>query len=169
MTLRATLLLGALTLSSCGSARVNRADRTFVADMVPHHALGVRMAALALLKADDVRVWEFGFTMGSYQQAEFDRLAGLATRWKAPAPVAMAMDGMLTDDEEATLGGLDGPAFDRLWLQQMIRHHEGAVSMAATEAGNGANTEAKALAQGIIDVQTKEIRQMRTTLNELQK
>lgn len=169
MKARRALLASVALLVSCGHASVNSADRTFVADMAPHHALGVRMAALALLKADDVRVREFGFTMGRYQQAEFDRIASLATTWKAPEPMMMAMSGMLSPEEEATLGQLDGQAFDRLWLQQMIRHHQGAVSMATTETGDGNNPEAKVLAQSIIDLQTKEIRQMRVTLDDLSK
>ena len=39
----------------------------------------------------------------------------------------------------------------------MTRHHQGAVAMAKTELGKGASTEAKALAQKIIDAQQAEI------------
>lgn len=44
----------------------------------------------------------------------------------------MMMPGMLTDDEMAALPTATGPAFDRLPLQGMIRHHQGALTMVST-------------------------------------
>jgi uncharacterized protein (DUF305 family) len=40
-----------------------------------------------------------------------------------------AMPGMLTPAELEALAGLDGPAFDDRFLEHMIRHHEGALTM----------------------------------------
>jgi uncharacterized protein (DUF305 family) len=144
---------------------VTAADRTFVADMAPHHALGVRMAALALERADDVRVREFGFTMGRYQKAEFLQLDALARTWHAQP--SDHIHGMLSAEEEASLGTLDAPAFDRTWLRDMIIHHEGAVAMATLEATTGSNPTAKAIAAAVVQVQTKEIAQMRSALVDL--
>jgi uncharacterized protein (DUF305 family) len=45
----------------------------------------------------------------------------------------------------------------------MITHHEGAVAMAKDELAQGANPEAKQLAQAIIDSQSTEIAEMRST------
>ena len=151
-----------LALAGCGASSPTEADKTFVADMTPHHALGVRMAAMALEKADDVRVREFGFTMGRYQQAEFDQLSAMATSWKATA--SGHAHGMLTPVEEDALAALDGRAFDKAWLEQMIIHHEGAVVMATSEVAVGSDAKTKAIAANIATVQTKEITKMKAVL-----
>lgn len=54
-----------------------------------------------------------------------------------------------------------GVQFDRLFLQVMIKHHEGAVTMAQNELANGQNSEAKQLAQQIVDAQQAEIDEMK--------
>jgi uncharacterized protein (DUF305 family) len=46
----------------------------------------------------------------------------------------------------------------------MIEHHTGAVQMAETELASGRNTDAKKLAQAIIDAQRAEITEMNTLL-----
>jgi uncharacterized protein (DUF305 family) len=51
-----------------------------------------------------------------------------------------------------------------MFLEMMITHHEGAVTMGKTELVSGSNTEAKALAQSIITGQTKEIATMQQLL-----
>ena len=159
----AVLLVAVLGCSSAPAP--SSADKEFVADMAPHHALGVRLAALALQQAEDVRVREFGFTMGHYQQAEFAKLNQLATAWHATS--SGHVHGMLTPAEEQSLATLEGRAFDREWLTQMIRHHEGAVAMATSETATGTNTEAKALALAVATVQTKEITKMKAALADL--
>ena len=60
-----------------------------------------------------------------------------------------------------------GPTFDKLFLQGMIRHHEGAVTMAQEEVDKGQFPEAKKLARKIIDVQRTEIAEMRGLLQRL--
>ena len=44
----------------------------------------------------------------------------------------MLMPGMLSDEEMAALDRARGPAFDRLFLEGMIKHHQGAIGMAET-------------------------------------
>jgi uncharacterized protein (DUF305 family) len=154
-----------LALAACGTPSASAADKTFVADMTPHHALGVRMADMALEKADDVRVREFGFTMGRYQQAEFDQLSAMATSWKATA--SGHAHGMLTPAEEDALAALDGRAFDRAWLEQMIIHHQGAVVMATSEVASGSDVKAKAIAANVATVQSNEITKMKAVLATL--
>ena len=39
------------------------------------------------------------------------------------------MMGMATPEQMAALAAANGPAFDRLFLERMIAHHEGAVKM----------------------------------------
>jgi uncharacterized protein (DUF305 family) len=78
-----------------------------------------------------------------------------------------SMPGMMTSDDMTKLGQVKGAAFDRLWLQMMIQHHQGAVEMAKTELQQGASNEAKQLAQQIIDTQQKEIATMSQLLGQV--
>ena len=75
-----------------------------------------------------------------------------------------AMTGMVDDETMAQLKTLNGAAFDKLWLQSMISHHQGAIEMAKAEVANGQNVDAKQLAQTIIDAQQAEIEQMQKML-----
>jgi uncharacterized protein (DUF305 family) len=49
----------------------------------------------------------------------------------------MMMPGMLSDEEMAALDKARGSAWDRLFLEGMIRHHRGAISMVETLLSNG--------------------------------
>ncbi len=66
--------------------------------------------------------------------------------------------------DSTPLEAAKGAEFDRLWLQMMMEHHQGAVQMAQTERGKGSSPEAKALAQQIIDAQQAEITEMQAML-----
>ena len=74
------------------------------------------------------------------------------------------MAGMVDEATMAKLKTLQGAEFDKLWLESMISHHEGAVEMARAELANGASADAKTLAQHIIDAQQAEIAQMKKML-----
>jgi uncharacterized protein (DUF305 family) len=77
---------------------------------------------------------------------------------------------MLTEEELDQLEAADGTAFDRLFLQYMIRHHEGAVLMVEqllTEGGGGHESQVFQLAQHIDSDQRVEIARMKTLLAEL--
>jgi uncharacterized protein (DUF305 family) len=75
-----------------------------------------------------------------------------------------AMDGMMSDADMTKLGGMNGAAFDTMWLTMMITHHQGAVTMSQTELTAGASTDAKALATKIITAQNAEIAEMKKLL-----
>ena len=68
----------------------------------------------------------------------------------------------------ASLGRASGPVFDRMFLTGMVKHHQGAVAMARTELAQGANADAKKLAQSIVESQNKEIAQMKSMLAHMQ-
>jgi uncharacterized protein (DUF305 family) len=57
-----------------------------------------------------------------------------------------------------------GAAFDTMFLQMMIGHHQGAVTMSQTELADGENPDAKTLAQNISTAQRREITEMQTML-----
>ena len=72
--------------------------------------------------------------------------------------------GMMSTQQMTNLGAANGPAFDRMWLQMMVTHHQGAVAMARDTLTQGTNPEARQLAQAIIDSQSKEIAEMSSIL-----
>ena len=80
---------------------------------------------------------------------------------------AMSIPGMMSDADMQQLTAASGTEFDRLFLQQMIVHHQGALEMADTELAQGSNTAALALAQAIKTSQTAEITEMQQMLQSL--
>lgn len=70
------------------------------------------------------------------------------------------MPGMMSPESMDALDEANGEAFDRMWLEMMIEHHQGAIDMAQTEIADGSNAEAKAMAEAITTTQQTEIDQM---------
>lgn len=63
------------------------------------------------------------------------------------------MTGMVDQATMAKLGSLQGADYDKLWLQSMISHHQGAIDMANTEITNGRNSDAIAMAKRMVSTQ----------------
>jgi uncharacterized protein (DUF305 family) len=71
---------------------------------------------------------------------------------------------MMSDVQMQQFSTSTGPAFDRMFLQMMITHHQGAIQMSQTELARGSNPAARQLAQRIITAQQAEISQTQTLL-----
>jgi uncharacterized protein (DUF305 family) len=69
--------------------------------------------------------------------------------------IEMSMDGMT-----GRLAGKSGDDFDRAFLDGMIEHHRGAVTMAKLAQQNAKHEELKQMAAAIISAQQSEINQM---------
>jgi uncharacterized protein (DUF305 family) len=76
------------------------------------------------------------------------------------------MMGMLDESEMTELANATGVEFDRLFLQGMIVHHEGAIDMAEMVVDSD-NEEAAALGKAIIETQEREIEEMKVLLASL--
>ena len=74
------------------------------------------------------------------------------------------MQGMVDAATMTQLESMNGAEFDKLWLESMISHHQGAIEMAKAEIANGDNVDAKALAKNIVTTQEAEIGQMKQML-----
>lgn len=160
----------------------NPADVSFATAMIPHHRQAVQMADLVPGHGASVPVTQLANAIRAAQQPEIDQMTAMLRAWNAPVPMEGhdmsgmggmsssdhaghgGMTGMMSAEQMAGLAKATGAAFDRQFLTLMIDHHQGAVEMAATELRDGANSEAKALAQRITDAQNKEISQMRGLL-----
>jgi uncharacterized protein (DUF305 family) len=166
---------------SPSTAVYNQADVAFAQGMIPHHQQAVQMAELAPSRANDPQVKDLAAKIEAAQAPEIEQLTTWLTEWGVPlssasddgpdahggahGSSAAGMPGMMTDQDMTALEAASGDQFDRMFLEMMIRHHEGAVEMAATEQQQGQNPAAKALAQKINADQTVEIGQMRSLLD----
>jgi uncharacterized protein (DUF305 family) len=154
------------------------ADVAFAQGMIPHHSQAVDMAGLAADRAGNDRVKQLAASVENAQGPEIEQLRGFLAAWGQPeAPAgtdhagmghsSTGGSGMTTDAQMQQLEQARGADFDRMFLQMMTAHHEGAVEMARTELAGGRNPEAKALAQKIIDEQQAEIATMANLLSTL--
>ncbi len=156
------------------SGQHNAADLAFVAGMVPHHQQAVTMSQMAQKQATNAKVKSLAADIQAAQGPEITTMTGWLTAWGQPAPTSGAHDmsqmggagmgGMMTDEQMQQLSAASGAAFDRMWLQMMVAHHQGAVEMSGVELRDGKNADAKKLAQQIIDAQKKEITVMKQLL-----
>lgn len=161
-------------LAACGSSEsgagsgddeYSPADVQFARQMIPHHAQAVEMADM--LPADGVspELVELADAIAGSQQPEIDQMTAMLERWGfVPPPLkgghAHEMAGMLSEEDLAALGAATGAEFERMWLTMMIEHHEGAIDMAEDQLAEGADAEARELAEEIVDVQEAEIARM---------
>ncbi len=164
----------AAATSASGSASAadhNQADVMFSMMMVPHHAQAVEMADLVPERTENAELRALATQIKDAQQPEIDRMTGWLTGW-GMTPMThmsehmghMGMDGMISEEEMTELEGLTGAKFDTMWLEMMIRHHEGAIEMAQQVLDTGSHQPTKELAEAIISGQQAEIDRMRTML-----
>ncbi len=151
---------------------VNGADVTFAQMMIPHHEQAIEMAELALdpKAGAGAPVRALATAIRGAQDPEIATMKGWLSSWGAPLAPDPAkhdmskMQGMMSADEMRTLGQQTGAAFDKRWLEMMIRHHEGAIVMAKDVTSGGSFAAVKALAGQVIAGQQAEIDQMRRLL-----
>ncbi|GAA2877521.1 DUF305 domain-containing protein [Pseudonocardia halophobica] len=181
----------AATSSAATSAAHNAADTAFVQGMIPHHTQAVQMSEMAAQRASNEQVKQLATRIQQAQGPEIEQMRGFLAAWGEPEtgsagpsgslggmdhgsmngstsmPMSQGTGGMMTDQQMQRLGQADGTAFDRMFLQMMTEHHNGAIQMARTELAQGQNPDAKALAQKIIDDQQAEITEMQQLLATL--
>ena len=71
------------------------------------------------------------------------------------------MPGMATQEQLQQLEAAKGEGFDRLWLQLMIAHHEGALAMAEEVRSSGVDVRVQEIADDVVVEQSDEIQLMR--------
>lgn len=155
----------------------NAADVAFAQQMIPHHRQAVEMAGLVDGRSDNPKILDLAARIEEAQDPEIATLTGWLRAWGEPVDApgdgghsmpgmdhGSGMPGMMTDADMAALRAATGEDFDQRWVSMMIVHHQGAVEMAEVELAEGANPDAKKLAQQIIDAQNAEIREMQALL-----
>src|SRR5688572_15888167 len=156
------------------------ADTAFMQGMIAHHSQAIEMTALRAERStsDDLRLMALRIELS--QADEIAMMRGWLKARGEPLPDEHAqhlghgtlMPGMLTPEEMATLARARGAEFDRLFLELMIKHHEGALVMVDglfATAGAGQESDVFAFASDVVDDQRIEIQRMAAMLKELQK
>ena len=154
----------------------NPDDVAFVQQMIPHHTDALNMAKLVPSRSKNAQVIDLASRIEKGQDPEIQKMQGWLSSWNASMPGMStgtgsmpgmdtgSMPGMMSDADMKMLEQAKGVEFDKMWLDMMTKHHQGAIDMAKTELGKGSSTEAKTLAQSIIDAQQAEVTEMQGML-----
>jgi uncharacterized protein (DUF305 family) len=143
-------------------------DRAFVAAMIPHHESAVDMAEMARQRSESGFVKQLADDIIRTQNTEIARMrredAALAKQGVTPGDLGVPEDMRGMDHDMSMLEKAD--PFDPAFLEMMIPHHEGAITMAKAELAKGSDPEIKQLAREIIAAQQREIDEMRAELGD---
>jgi len=156
------------------------ADIKFMQGMIGHHAQAVEMVALVPSRTSHDDVKKLALRIDVSQQDEIKMIQHwLEVRGqRVPDPHAHQMNGatlmpgMLTPEEMARLAEATGAAFDRLFLEGMIKHHAGALTMVGelfSSPGAGQEPEIFGFASDVDADQRMEIDRMGAMLNAIVK
>ncbi len=177
---------GAPPVASQPATRNSPADVAFMQGMIGHHAQALVMTDLVAARTDNAELRKLALRIEVSQRDEIALMRSWLTRRgeTAPDPLAQAghdaghaaghaahahMPGMLSDAQLAELRAATGAGFERLFLQFMIQHHEGALVMVrdlfASERG-GQETEIFQFASDVDADQQMEIARMRRMLTD---
>lgn len=156
------------------TAEHNTADVMFAQMMIPHHAQAVQMSDMMLKKQGiPAEVTALATKIKAAQGPEIEKMTGWLTSWNEPtaAPsghsMGGGMEGMMGEEDLKKLEAAQGTDAAKLFLTQMIAHHEGAVMMARTESTEGKNPDAVQLSKDIVTSQEAEIQEMKDLLATL--
>jgi uncharacterized protein (DUF305 family) len=156
------------------------ADVRFMQGMIGHHAQALEMTELvtARTRRDEMRLLARRIELSQADEITLMRHWLQVRGEQVPnehahhAPGATLMPGMLSPDEMDRLAAVTGVEFDRLFLEGMIKHHDGALTMVSdlfANPGAGQEPEMFAFASDVDADQRIEIDRMSAMLSELQK
>ena len=142
--------------------------------MIPHHEQAVAMSDMLLDKSGlNAEVKMLATQIKNAQQPEIETMRGWLTDWGQPTMSSSGGmdhgdgDGMGTMEEMQKLDQADAAAGQKMYLQMMVRHHQGAIRMAQDEVAQGKNPLAVELARTIEKTQQAEITKMNELLTQL--
>src|SRR5690554_1995917 len=133
------------------SARFTTADVKFMQEMIPHHQQALDMTVLLVERTSSNAMVELASRIERTQVDEIEYM----TQWLAERGQTVPnrdwrehtdhghhghhgheghsgqqmMEGMATPEQMEALAASTGPDFDRMFLELMIKHHEGALTM----------------------------------------
>lgn len=146
-------------------------DVGFAQDMSVHHRQAVLMAGLARDRSTDPAIRLIAFDIETNQLEQIGQMQGWLSLWNAaPLPTGpymtwmagtaampgMAMPGMASPADVQRLQAASGAQFDVLFLQLMLRHHQGGAPMARYAAEHGELAQVRNLADKMVVSQSAE-------------
>jgi uncharacterized protein (DUF305 family) len=176
----ASRTITARTAVDLSQVRHTPADVRFMQGMIGHHAQALEMTALVGTRTprDEMRLLARRIELS--QADEITLMRGWLQRRgeQIPSehahhvPGATLMPGMLSPEEMNRLAAASGVEFDRLFLESMIKHHDGALTMVNelfASPGAGQEPEIFGFASDVDADQRIEIDRMSAMLSEMQK
>ncbi len=160
-----TLSFSVLSLGSSAQASgtYSAAEIMFAQQMIPHHQQAIQLSKWEVARGSNAAVRKLAARIISEQSPE---IAQMKT-W-IPSDMMMGMEmsmpGMVKNTELAIIKKASGKNLDSLFLNAMIKHHQGAIVM-ATPLIKSKNSEVASLCKNIITGQTAEIKEMRLLLS----
>jgi len=180
----AGLLIGMRQSESAAPPAPDSVDVGFCQDMSVHHRQAATMAALARQRAENPLVRTIAFDIETTQIEQIGRMQGWLSLWgrdRSPSGKYMTwmgvaghsgqhaahgpagvdqMPGMATPEELDRLAKASGAEFDVLFLQLMVRHHQGGTAMLQYTADHAEVGVVRNLAKQTLIAQGKETEQM---------
>jgi uncharacterized protein (DUF305 family) len=148
-------------------------DLRFIDAMTPHHQGAVVMAKEALAKSKRPEIKQLAANIIKAQNKEIEQMKQWRKGWYPQASdravaydaqkghtMAMSPEQMQAMMMSQDLGAAD-ETFDQRFIDAMIPHHEGALTMAQDALNKTKQPEIKKLAQDILTSQQQEIDQMK--------
>ena len=161
------------------AANVNHADAHFVRSMVPQNDQAVEMCKMVLAKRDvNTEVRDLAEQIRKVQEPQLEIMSSWNDTWSQMPGQGDETDddgpghhggenGLMSEKQMKELDTTDGSTVQRLFLEGMIRHHQGAVVIAEAEAGAGNYEDAVELAKNMVATEKAEIVAMQHVLSRL--
>jgi uncharacterized protein (DUF305 family) len=149
--------------AATGDSEASAADVVFIAAMVEHHEQAVELAELAPGRAADPELEDLAGRIAVTQAAEAESMRGWLERRRSRDGVvaghdhAEAMRGEISRSTIDRAAGLEGAAFDDLFIAAMVSHHRGAVEMAEARLAEAGDPAVARWARAIATSQSLEI------------
>ncbi|MEU0834762.1 DUF305 domain-containing protein [Streptomyces sp. NPDC005969] len=151
-------------VKAAGKDTPNSADFRYVQMMIQHHAQALELTALVPSRASSASVKRLAERISAAQKPEIGAMEGWLTHnggeKRSGGHDHAGMPGMATEAQLKELRAAEGKAFDKLFLQLMITHHQGAITMATEALSEGNNVQVEEMADDVIAQQTVEIDRM---------
>ena len=157
-----------LSICTASALSITPADVTFIQGMIIHHQQAIDMSELVGTRttSPDIRLIAERIVVSQNDETKSMR-RWLTAHHQPTMDMPMMMPGMLTPEQMKTLASAKGETFDRLYLEGMIQHHEGALKMVAdlfATKGAAQETAMFTFATDVDSDQRDEIARMRSIL-----
>ncbi|MDQ0797885.1 uncharacterized protein (DUF305 family) [Streptomyces sp. B1I3] len=150
---------------AAGDDTPNSADFRYARMMIDHHEQALVLTALVPGRAASASVERLAERISAGQKPEIGAMEGWLKNngghGHEEAHEHSAMPGMVTEAQLERLRAARGKAFDKLFLELMITHHQGAVTMATEALADGNDVLVEEMANDVVAQQSVEIDRMR--------